>query len=174
MHDRDRFHREIEDLLRAAPNQPLALVAIGDFAASNGDAMLTERLEQKARSLNLNADPLKLLTIEADLVAGKYRRGLDRVKFLYSTHPDLAKSHAPLLLSFQTIAHFGLGEPEFSDLTLAKFLNQAPPRAPHLLKIAESLIAVSAVEPAIKVLTAAINADPLNQPALARLVSIEL
>ena len=172
--DFERANTEIDSALRVTPDKLAALVALGDLASSMGNSALASRLEQKARSLNIDAEPLLLLSVEADLSAGSYRIALDRIKSLHSTHPQLAKTHSTLLNSFQAIAQFGLGEPEFGELSLSKFLQVAPPRAPHLLKIAERLLAVSAIDPALRVLKAAIHADPLNQAALARLVSIEL
>ena len=132
------------------------------------------KLHQMVQPGTSEANSLLLLAIEADLTSAHYQKALERTKSLQKDHPNLAREHAPLIHSFQSIAHFGLGEPNEGTLHLTHFLKTTSPRAPHLLKIAERLLRVSTVESAMRVLNTVVSADPQNHAALTRLVTVEL
>ncbi|MBC7366069.1 MAG: tetratricopeptide repeat protein [Undibacterium sp.] len=172
--ERSRAAQEIDALIRDFPNDSNALLTLADYAANSGDAALATRIYDHARSHRLETAALAFLMVEAHLVGRDFATALSLTRTLLSAHPDREQSHRPLFNSLQAIAHYGLGDRESGDLFLANFLTSPTSRAENLLAIADRLLSVSATDSALRLLTKAIDADPLNQAALARLVSLEL
>lgn len=166
--------QETDALIRDFPTDVSALLALADYAANAGDTALANRLYTHAQSHRIDTAALAFLTVEAHLVARNFTAALTHTRALLTANPDWAQHHQPVFNSLQAIAHHGLGDRESGDLFLANFLTSNTARAENLLAIADRLLAVSAIDSALRLLTKAIDADPLNQAALARLVSLEL
>jgi predicted Zn-dependent protease len=172
--DHERAAREIEAFVRDFTADSGALLALADFAADTGDTPLARRLTETARAGNAPWEPHAILAVEARVVARDFQGALDAARGLLHDHPDWVARFGPVLTSLQAIAHFGLGDTESASLLLTSFLNQSYLRAENLLAIAKRLVEVDAAEAARQTLLRAINADPLNQAALTRLVELDL
>lgn len=172
--ERSRAAQEIDALIRDFPGDSTALLALADFAANTGDTSLANRLLLHAQTRRIDTAALSFLSIEAHLVARDFTTALALTRTFLAANPTWAQSHQPLFNSLQAVAHHGLGDRESGDLFLANFLTSTNARADNLLAIADRLLSVSATDSALRLLNKAIDADPLNQAALARLVSLEL
>jgi Tfp pilus assembly protein PilF len=169
-----RADHEVDALIRDFPTDSNALLALADFASNSANDALALRLYHHAQAHRLDTFPFALLAVEALVVARKHRPALELTKRLFEANPDWAKTHRPLFSSLQAITHFGLGDREAGELFLSHFNSHGQPRAENLLAIANRLLDVSAIEPALRLLARAIEADPLNQAALSRLITLEL
>lgn len=169
-----RAAHETEALIRDFPTDSNALLALADFAANSANDALALRLYRYAQDHRLDTVPFALLAVEALVVARKHQPALDLTKTLFEENSDWAKTRRPLFASLQAIAYFGLGDRDDGELFLSRFNSHGQPRAENLLAVANRLLDVSAIEPAIRLLARAIEADPLNQAALSRLITIEL
>jgi Tfp pilus assembly protein PilF len=172
--EHSRAAQEIDALIRDFPSDATALIALADFAANTGDTSLANRLLLHAQSHRIDTAALAFLSIEAHLVARDFTTALSLTRTFLTANPSWSQSHQPLFNSLQAIAHYGLGDRESGDLFLANFLTNTNARADNLLAIADRLLSVAPTDSALRLLNKAIDADPLNQAALARLVSLEL
>ena len=172
--ERSRATHEINALINDFAKDANALLALAEYAANAGDTTLANRLYNHAQTHRLDTPALASLMVEAHLVARDFSTVLTLTRKLLTANSDWGPSYQPLFNSLQGIAHHGLGDHESGDLFLANFLASNTPRAEHLLAIADRLVAVSATDSALRLLNKATDADPLNQAALARLVSLEL
>jgi Tfp pilus assembly protein PilF len=165
---------EIDAFIRDFPTDASALLALADYAANAGDTALAHRLYTHAQSHWLDTAAHAFLTIEAHLVARDFATALTHTRNFLRANPAWAQHYQPVFNSLQAVAHYGLGDRESGDLYLANFFNNTTARVENLLAVADRLLAVAATDSALRLLTKAIDADPLNQAALARLVSLEL
>jgi hypothetical protein len=172
--DTTQTMREIEAFIHDFASYANALLALADFAADTGNVSLAHRLTDLARVRNFAWEPHALLAVEAQVVARDFRGALDAARDLLHDNPDWLARFGPVLSSLQAIAHFGLHDTESGGLMLTNYLNQSYLRAENLLAIAQRLVDVDAAEFARTTLIRAVNADPLNQAALTRLVELDL
>ncbi|MSU24607.1 MAG: hypothetical protein EXS32_12395 [Opitutus sp.] len=172
--ERDRADREADALIRDFPADPLALLALANFAANTANPTLARRLTDHAKALRLPWEAHAILAVEALVVARDFSGALDAVRDLLRENPTWATSYTALLNSLQAIAHYGRGDSETGHLFLLKFLQPSDLRAENLLAIARRLTEVEAGEEARQTLERASAADPLNQAALTRLVELDL
>ena len=172
--DSVRADHEVDTMILDFPTDSNALLALADYAANSANGALALRLYHHAQAHRLDTVPFALLAVEALVVERKHQSALDLTKTIFEANPGWAKTHRPLFASLQAITHFGLGDREAGELFLSHFNSQGQPRAENLLAIANRLLDVSAIEPALRLLTRAIEADPLNQAALSRLITLEL
>lgn len=172
--DAPHVARETDAFLRDFIGDAGALLALADFAANTGDVALARRLTTIARTQQFAWEPHAILAVEARVVARDFSDALEAARDLLRDNPDWTTRFGPVLSSLQAIAHFGLGDTESASLMLTNYLNQSYLRAENLLAIAQRLVDVDAGEYARQTLLRAITADPLNQPALTRLVELDL
>lgn len=161
-------------LLRDFAQDEAALTSLAEFASNTGDPALARRIYDHCRAHGLAWDAPAFLMVEARIVAGDYRGALELSHTLLGENPAWAKRYHTLLNSLQAIAYFGLHDRASARLYLENFLGQADLRADNLLAVAQRFVAVGASREARLTLEHAVRADPLNQAALTRLVSLEL
>ncbi len=172
--DLARVAREVETLLREFSADAPALLALADFAANAGDVALARRLADHARAHRLPWEPHAFLVVEANVVARDYRAALAAIQSLTAENVDGDDRYQGLLDSLQALSCLGLGDLDTARVRLARCLNRTPLRAENLIALANRFAALGADELARQVLVRAIDADPLNQAALSRLVEFEL
>ena len=165
---------ETEALLRDFAHDEAALTSLAEFASTTGNPALARRVYDHCRVRGLAWDAPAFLMVEARIVARDYRGALELSHELLGENPAWAKRYHTLLNSLQAIAYFGLHDRASARLYLENFLGQADLRADNLLAVAQRFIAVDAGPEARLTLEHAVRADPLNQAALTRLVSLEL
>ncbi len=164
--------KEAEDLLRDFRDEP-TLIAVAEFAARSGNVPLAQRVRERAQTLSLPQQPHAFLLIEALLAAGDHRAALDEIRVLRE-HSASETRLQPLFESLQAVAYLALGDRETSRVFLKTFLHQPSLRAEHLVVLANRLVALGGSEAARQVLLRAVAVDPSNQPALTRLVELDL
>jgi hypothetical protein len=172
--DQAGLARETDALLRDFRQDQSALNTLAEFAANTGDFALARRIFDHCRATGLSWEAPAFLMVEARIVARDYRGGLDLARELLGDNPDWAKRYYTLFNSLQAIAYFGLHDDASARLYLENFLGQADLRADNLLAVAQRFVDVGAAPEARLTLEHAVRADPLNQAALTRLVSLEL
>lgn len=166
--------RETASVLQDFPRDEAALTALAEFAANTGNPILARQVYDHCRDAGLTWDAPAFLMVEARIVARDYRGALDLSRELLASNPTWAKRYYALFNSLQSIAYFGLHDDASARLYLENFLGQADLRADNLLAVAQRFIDVGATREARLALEHAVKADPLNQAALTRLVSLEL
>jgi tetratricopeptide (TPR) repeat protein len=113
--------------------------------------------------------------VEAAVVARDYRGALQAIReFLAAEGGGRSRSHPALFDSLQAIAHLGLGDTASARIFLNSFLGQVNLRVDNLLAVASRLTALEAGPQAWQTLARAVEIDPRNQAALARLIELDL
>lgn len=174
VHDQPAIDDESTALLHDFGSDPKAVLMLGDFAANTGRIPVADRVFEHAIQHQQNPEAAALMRVEARIVAGEYAAAVSLTHELLEQHPDWENRMAPVFNGLQAIAHFALGDRESAGLYLTSFLNLPSVRAENLVAVANRLIAVGALNEARTVLSHAIAADPLNQPALTRLIEFDL
>ncbi len=167
----------IESLLRDFADNDSALLALADYAANVGDYALARRIythNKEDPSGHLNWEYPALMQIEALVVAKNYRASIDLSRDLLAANPDWNKRYFTVINGLQAIALFGLGDEPGGRLALRNFINQPGLRAENLLAVSRRLIEIGARSDAREVLAKAVKTDPLSQPALTQLITLDL
>ncbi|MCC6416529.1 MAG: hypothetical protein IT582_11525 [Opitutaceae bacterium] len=150
------------------------LLALADYAATEGDITLAERV---AAQFSLHAWPddraARLMVIEATLVAGDYAAALTRCQE-FMGEPKLDPRHRQIATGLQSIAFYGVGDPVAGYTNLARLMTESDLRVESLSGIAKRLIAMGRAAPAREILAHAVKRDPRNQAALTRLIELDL
>jgi hypothetical protein len=88
--------------------------------------------------------------------------------------PDLDPALTNVAQGLLAIAHYGLDDPVSGQSALMTLMVQPDLRAESLLAIANRLVAMEQHTPAREILARAVALDRQNQPALARLIELDL
>jgi hypothetical protein len=167
----------VESILRDFPNDGPALVALADFAANTGDAVLARRIYELCKNDpagKLNWEDPAMMTVEAEVVAKDYPAALDLARNLLAANPDWAKKFNAIFNGLQAIASFGLGDEPGGQAFLANFLGLPNVRAENFVAVSNRLLAIGAQGPAREMLAQAVKADRLNQAALTNLIKLDV
>ncbi len=164
----------VENLLTEFSEQSEALLAVADFAANTGRPALARRVLDMTRARNLPWEGPALMSVEANVVAGRYNDALNLARELLGENPDWANRYYAVFNGLQAIAFFGLDDRESGQLFLKNFLDHANVRAENLVAVSKRLIDIGKRDEARQVLSRATAADPLNQAALASLIELDL
>ena len=168
-----RLAVEVESLLGDFATDLPTLTALAEFGANAGDPALVRRVVEHAVQRRLPTEAFAFLSIEAAIVARDYRGAIDRLRELSekATPEGRLRSLSDSLLA---IAHLGLGDSSTAQIFLTNFLQQPNLPAENLQVVAARFAALDAMRPAWHVLRKAVAVDPLNQPALSRLIELDL
>jgi thioredoxin-like negative regulator of GroEL len=164
----------VDDIYQDFQHDANALLALADFAANSGNPTLAKRIYDHAKKEDLNWEGAALMTVEANIVAGKYQDALELVRTLLKENPEWSKRYYSVFNGLQAIAQYGLGDAESAQLFLNNFLAQSNVRADNLIAVSKRLVSVGAKTQARQVLEQATKADPLNQAALSGLIKLDL
>ena len=170
----DELHAAAQNALARLADQPAGLLALGDFAATTGHVELARQVLAQARH-HQSADitPMHLMLVEAMLVASRHAEALEKLQSL-PKQPDLAPALTNVTQGLLAIAHYGLGDPVSGQSALMTLMVRPDLRAENLLAIANRLVAMEQRTPAREILARAVALDRQNQPALARLIELDL
>jgi Flp pilus assembly protein TadD len=164
----------VDEIYQDFYNDSNALLALADFAANTGNPVLAKRIYDHSKKDNLNWEGAALMTVEANIVAGKYQEALEMVRSLLKENPEWSKRYYSVFNGLQAIAQYGLGDAESAQLFLNNFLAQSNVRADNLIAVSKRLMSVGAKTQARQVLEQATKADPLNQAALSGLIKLDM
>ena len=120
-----------------------------------------------------NTTAVRLIYIESLLVAQHYADAQSEVKSLLD-QPNLSAVYVSIANGFLAIAQYGIGDATSAYASLSTMMAQPNLRADSLLAMANRLLAMGQQKPARELLNHAVNIDPRNQPALTRLVEMDV
>lgn len=172
--DHPRVERETVSYLRQFQRDPAALLLLADFAANTGQPALARRVQQALAPSPESAGGAALMVAEAHIVAGEYQPALDLIAGYTRDYPEWTGQFAPVFNGLSAVALYGLGKKDEARLYLDHLLAQKNLRAENLVAVSNRLSALGAHDLALSALGRAVEADPLNQAALANLIRLEL
>ena len=150
------------------------LIFVTSLSGFFGSADLARRVQQALSPYPENAGAAALMVAEAHIVAGEYQPAVDLLARYTRSYPEWTSQFAPVFNGLQAVAYSGLGWQDEARLSLDHLLVQKNLRADNLVAVAQRLSALGARELALATLGRAVEADPLNQNALANLIQLEL
>lgn len=166
--------KTIEQTFNAFQTSPAALLLLADYAATNGEVALADRIAAHFTAQAwTDAPAAHLMAIEAKLVRGDYATALTASEALLA-EPNLNPHYQQIATGFLSLAYYGTGDPVAGYTKLASLMNQTELRADTLLGMAKRLIIIGRVAPARDLLAHAVKLDPRNQAALTRLLELDL
>jgi len=172
--DQARLERETTGILHQFGREPTALLLLADFAANTGQPGLARQAQQALSAHPEHAGAAALMVAEAHVVSEEYQSALDLIARYTRDYPEWASQFAPVFTGLQAVALSGLGRQDEARLSLDHLLAQKNLRAENLVAVAGRLSDRGARELALSALARAVEADPLNQSALASLIRLEL
>ena len=172
--DMARFAREADAVLADFGADRDALLALAELGANAGDVALVRRVATHAAERGLPLEPYRGLEIEAAINSGDYRGALESLRLVSAGNLERDERYLALFDSLQAIAHTGLGDMANARPCVLQFLSRRNLRADNLVTVANRLAALSGNDLARQTLLRAIEIDPLNQAALARLIEFDL
>ena len=166
--------RAIDQAFAHFQDSDAALLALADYAATQGDVRLAKRVAAhftiKAWA---NSRAAHLMVIEANLVAGNYSQAL-ALSQEFLGESDIEPHYKQISTGLQAIAFYGVGDPIAGYANLSSLMTQSNLRVESLLGIANRLLAMQRNAPAREILAHAVKLDPKNQAALTRLMELDL
>lgn len=172
--DHARLERETGSYLSQFQHDATALLLLADFAANTGRPALARQVQEVFSSRNENNGAPALLVAEAHLVAGEYQAALDLISVYTRQYPEWTSQFSSVFNGLQAVALYGLGKNDEARLYLDHLLTQKNLRADNLVAVSNRLAALGARDLSLSTLQRAVEADPLNQAALAGLIRLEL
>ena len=173
-HDETRLQREAESYLSHFARDPKALLLLADFAANTGRPALAHRVLQIFAATGENTGAPALMVAESHLAAGEYQAAVNLIMDYSREYPEWTGQFDSVFNGLQAVAFYGLGKKDEARLYLDHLLTQKNLRADNLVAVADRLSALGARDLALSTLGRAVEADPLNQAALANLIRLEL
>lgn len=166
--------RAIDQAFAHFQDSDAALLALADYAATQGDVSLAQRVAAEFTVKAWpNARAATLMVIEANLVAGNYAQALLLTQdFLGAS--DIETAYKQIATGLQGIAFYGVGDPIAGYANLSSLMTQANLRVESLLGIANRLLTMQRAGPAREILAHAVKLDAKNQAALTRLIELDL
>ncbi len=170
----DTVIAEASSLLRDFGENYAVVLQVGDFAANTGRPDLATAVLNHAGQLEMPVEGPSLMLVESMIVAERYEEALEIARTTIESNPDWEERLAPVFNGLRAICYFALGDREDANLLLNSYLDLEEIRAENLVAVAERLVTVGAQREARIVLEHAVATDPLNQPALTRLIELDL
>lgn len=164
----------ISEIFRDFSGDSQVMLALADFAANTGRPELARRIYDHCKANNLPWEGPALMTVEAYVVAKRYREAIAACTEMQKENPEWGQRFASVFNGLQAIATYGLADTEAAQLFLSDFLDQSGVRSENLVAVSNRLLTLGANEPARRVLARAVSADPLNQAALTGLIRLDL
>lgn len=171
---KEKLRGEIDAIFREFGSNAQVILALGDYAANQGNVDLARRVLDHARFHNLGSEGPALMLAESHVVAGRFPEALALIQQFGRENPEWLKKYAAVFNGLQAIASYGHGSRDDGELYLNNFLSQPSLRVENLVAVSGRLLAIGATEPARRALAAATQADPKNQAALTRLIELDL
>lgn len=171
---REAEQREVEAFFAEHGKSEAALLLLGDFAATNGDVALVRRLRAHAAENALAGEHFDFLLAEACVVKGDFAGALAALRATADATGERGHGRRATLNSLRAIALYGAGERIAAEHALNELLAAPQLRAEKIAAAANRLIALGETDAARRLLLRVLEIDPHNQPALTRLVEIEL
>jgi tetratricopeptide (TPR) repeat protein len=172
--EENSLEKELDSLFTDFGTQYPVVLQVGDFAANTGRPKLAQRVLSHAKNHALALEGPTLMLVESFIVAERYQEAIETARATLQENPEWEKALAPVFNGLQAIAFFALGDREEANLFLDSYLGLQQIRAENLVAVANRLARVGAQREARRVLSHAVQMDPLNQPALTRLIEFDL
>jgi tetratricopeptide (TPR) repeat protein len=163
-----------EAFLREFAKVPEALLALGVWAAKEGEAALAWRVARLLPAKSPEAPRAILLALEAELVRGGYQAALAEVEKAQTSGISWNGSEQMVLLGMQAAAQLGLGLTAEAQENLNRVMASPVMASVNLVAVAAHVARLDDRENAANLLRRALELDPLYQPALVALLKIEL
>jgi len=172
--DKAHVQREVEAFLRDFAGEGAALLGLAEWAASAGNGALVRRVAAQAADAKLPAGAFGFLAAEAAIAARDYAAALAAVRTATTGEDGPGGGGRALADGLQALAHYGLGDPATARVFLNSFLERPDLRVGTLLTVAERFAALGAAPQAGQVWRRALELDPQNQAARAKLLEFNL
>ncbi len=163
-----------EELLHRFAQDEKILLALGDFAATTGDAALARQVSTRLPAGSPARPSAAVLTLEALISAKDYPAALTLADELTTGTPALDEPLLTLCHGLKAVAHYGHNDPGAGFPAYHRFLAGPSLRAGRLLMISNLLYNTGASKPAHDLLVRTAAADPQNQVVLSRLIEMDL
>jgi Arc/MetJ-type ribon-helix-helix transcriptional regulator len=163
----------VEAYLAAFGANADALTLLIWFATDTRQPALAERIAALAASRQFPAARFTLASVQLKLAERDYPGASELARAALQTDLTGQEYTAALLEALRAIALFGLKENAHAQSLLDALLDKFRVRASDALLLARYLRDMKQLEPARRVLGRAVQADPLNQPALAELIRLD-
>ncbi|MCF7689384.1 MAG: tetratricopeptide repeat protein [Cephaloticoccus sp.] len=168
------FRKAAQGVLAEFMDDPVGLLAIGDFAATHGLVDLIRDIQGLFQQHEWEGTmAVRLMGIEALLVSKRYVEALLDIQ-VFLKEPGLETQLLNVATGLQAIAQYGVGDPVTAYTSLTALVAQPNLRTESLLAIANRLIVMEYPAPARLVLTKAMELNPQNQAVLSRLIEMDI
>ncbi|MBK8859358.1 MAG: hypothetical protein IPN11_17340 [Opitutaceae bacterium] len=163
-----------DELLHHFAGDEKILLALGDFAATTGDAALARQVSDRLPASSAAKPGAAVLTLEALITAKDYPAALTQADELTAGTPALDEPLLTLCHGLKAIAHYGSNDPGAGFLAYSRFVAGPALRSGNLLMISNLLHDAGASKPARDLLIRTAADDPKNQAVLSRLIELDL
>ncbi|WOO41307.1 tetratricopeptide repeat protein [Rubellicoccus peritrichatus] len=171
---KDRARKEAESILYQFANDETSLQQLANYATDAGEVDLSRRIYERALENDFKIAPFALLLIESHVTAGDYQGAIAFSSELVKEKPEWIKKNWPIFNSLRSVAYYGLGNEDLTELYLQQFLEAEEVRIGSLLAVSNRFQKLGGKEEAREILMQAYERNPDNQAALSSLISLEI
>jgi Tfp pilus assembly protein PilF len=173
-HDASQIASDIDRIFRDYRHDEASILILGNYAANTGNVPLALRVLNHLTLHQQSTGPGRLIVAEARLVAGDFSSAVADLETMLNQQTQLEPRLLTVASGLQAVGYHALGQSTLGSAKLEEFMRRPGLRADSLLAVANRLEAVNA-QPAVRaVLAKAIAVNPPNQPALTRLIQLDL
>jgi hypothetical protein len=177
MGDTLRLNTAIEEIFARFASSEEALLALGDFAAEQGDVSLQKRIEALALENRFsNLSSFRLLVIETLVTAGQHSEALEQIGDLFMRKPVWLQKNKTVQLQFSALrmlAYFANGQTDLGVVALGRLMREDL-SIPVSVATARRLLTLNHTEEAKRLLLQAYTRNHNNQSVLLELVKMDL
>jgi hypothetical protein len=175
--DKLRLTDGIEDVFTRFSSSEEAMLALGDFAAEQGDVELQKRIEALALENRFpNLSSFRLLIIETLVTAGRHSEALEQIGDLFMRKPIWLQKNKVVQVQFESLrvlAYFANGQVDLGVVALGRLMREDL-SIPVSVATARRLLILNRPEDAKRILLQAYTRNHNNQSVLLELVKMDL
>lgn len=171
---KERARKEAESILYQFANDETSLQQLANYATDAGEVDLSRRIYEQALENDFKIAPFALLLIESHVTAGDYQGAIAFSAELVKEKPEWIKKNWPIFNSLRSVAYYGLGNEDLTELYLQQFLEAEEVRIGSLLAVSNRFQKLGGKKESREILMQAYERNPDNQAALSSLISLEI
>lgn len=173
--EKDRKVEELDSLLNDFADESKAMLMLSNYAVFDKNLDLALRLyERSVEKSDWDSATFASNVMRTAIAAGKYEETIEFGENILNERPKWLEEHRHIFGGFLSIAYFGNGNKNLSDVYLKELMKNRDERANVLIGLANSFEQVGAMQHARQILLEAHKSNARNQQVLSELIRIDL
>ncbi len=172
--DTKSVDQTVESIFSHHSSDNASMLALGSFAADNGNIKLMRRIYDIAITNNFPVGPYCLLLLETMITNNDYKEAVNFSETILKEKPVWMLRYEDVLACLRAISYYATGNVNMADILLNDVLNRNTATPRILVATARRLDLLGDSAYARKLLEKAVDKFPKHQLALTRLIQLDI